>query len=169
MTTPNGQHHDDPNGSSQQATSTVLALDGWGPVVAEPSTNGSNGSEPEVVFEEPAVEPVEDRRGDWRERVQSSWRQGSWKQSAGRASVDPQLIRLIAPLAAMTIAVIAALKLGDLYLQARVPEPASAPPSRLSIVRRQIALVVDPSLTPVVGTRPVWERWLDSLVRLGVS
>ena len=70
MTTPNGQHHDDPNGSSQQATSTVLALDGWGPVIAEPSTNGSNGSEPEVAFEEPAIEEAgAPARTDWRERV----------------------------------------------------------------------------------------------------
>lgn len=156
MTTPNGQHHDDPNGSSQQATSTVLALDGWGPVIAEPSTNGSNGSEPEVAFEEPAIEEAgAPERTDWRERVQDGW-----KQRTNGMSIDPQLIRLLAPLAAMAIAVIAALKLSDIYLQAQVAEPTPAPPSRVSVLRRSLALAIDPSLTPVEPQRPVWERWL---------
>lgn len=159
MTTPNGQHHDDPNGSSQQATSTVLALDGWGPVIAEPSTNGSNGSEPEVAIEEPTIEePVLSERADWRESVQAGW-----NQRVAGVIIDPQLIRLLAPLAAMAVAVIAALKLGDLYLQTQqgqVAEPAPAPPSRISALRRSIALAIDPSLTPVEPKRPVWERWL---------
>ena len=75
-------------------------------------------------------------------------------------SIDPQLIRLLAPLAAMAIAVIAALKLSDIYLQAQVAEPTPAPPSRVSVLRRSLALAIDPSLTPVEPQRPVWERWL---------
>ncbi|MYE06769.1 MAG: hypothetical protein F4Y04_06050 [Chloroflexi bacterium] len=156
MTTPNGQHHDDPNGSSQQATSTVLALDGWGPVIAEPAANGSNGSDPAIAFEEPVLEPISHPRSDWREQVRSGW-----ERASSGPNLDPQWIRLIAPLVAMAIAVIAALKLGEVYRQSRVAEPAPAPPSRVETLRRSIALAIDPSLTPCEPARPVWQRWLD--------
>ena len=57
MSTPNGHTPADPNGAAKQATSTVLALDGWGPVVPDTLTNGANGSEPEVaVAPEPMIE-----------------------------------------------------------------------------------------------------------------
>ena len=161
MTTPNGQHHEDPNGSSQQATSTVLALDGWGPVIAEPSSNGSNGSEPEAAFEEPTIEELAaSERSDWRESIQAGW-----NQRVAGATIDPQLIRLLAPLAAMAVAVIAALKLSDLYLQSQVSEPDPVPPSRASMLRRSLALAIDPSLTPVEPPPPVWERWLGQVLR----
>jgi len=164
MTTPNGQHDHEPNGATQQATSTVLALDGWGPMLAEPQTNGANGSEPAVAAQEPTLQLNGSSHGsprrDWRASVQSGWDRGF-----AQARIDPTLIRLIAPLAAMTIAVIAALKLGDAYLEHRAPEPTPAPPSRMSTLRRSIALVIDPSLTPPQPQRPVWERWMRQTLR----
>lgn len=155
MTTPNGQHPPDPNGASTQATSTVLALDGWGPVMAEPAPNGANGSEPELILEEAPPAYAEPARRDWFESVRSGW-----KYQAPRPAFDSQLVRVVAPLAAMTIAVIAALKLGDFYLTSQVPEPAPTPPSRIATLRRTIALAIDPSLTPVEPERPIWQRWI---------
>lgn len=155
MSTPNGQHPPDPNGASTQATSTVLALDGWGPVLAEPAPNGANGSEPEVLFDEaqPAVE--EAPRNNWYRSVRPGW-----TYEVPRPTFDSQLIRVVAPLAAMTIAVIAALKLGDIYLSSQVPEPAPSPPKRSATLRRTVALAIDPSLTPVEPERPIWQRWI---------
>lgn len=155
MSTPNGQHPPDPNGASKQATSTVLALDGWGPVMAEPAQNGSNGSEPELLFEDPQQDFAEPPRRDWFESVRSSW-----KYEVPRPAFDSQLVRVVAPLAAMTIAVIAALKLGDLYLISHDPEPTPSPPSRMSTLRRTIALAIDPSLMPVEPEQPIWQRWI---------
>ena len=156
MTTPNGQHHDDPNGSTQQATSTVLALDGWGPVIAEPSTNGANGREPEIDDGEPATEErAESPRSDWPARVQAGW-----TRESARVRIDPQPLRLIAALAAIAIAVIGAVKLGDVYLHMRDSEPLPAPPTRMSTLRRSFALAIDPSLKPVEPQPPIWERWL---------
>ena len=161
MTTPNGQHQIDPNGSSQQATSTVLALDGWGPVIAEPASNGANGSEPEPIVEQTPALEVETPRSDWRESIRSGWR-----REVPRPTIDGELIRVIAPIATMAIAVIAALKLGDAYrtyLLDRGPltaQPAPLPPSRIATLRRSVALAIDPSLTPVESPRPIWQRWL---------
>ena len=106
MTTPNGHEEPDIGAESEQVTSTVLALDGWGPVVPEPATNGTNGveadtavrDEPEAVVE---VEPEDDLHRDaWRERLQQSLH-----GSPSLPSVDSQLLRILASAAAMSIAV----------------------------------------------------------------
>ena len=153
MTTPNGQHQIDPNGSSEQATSTVLALDGWGPVIAEPPSNGTNGSEPEVIIEPvPQIEAPEPQRAR-RERVIADW-----QERLTRLEIDPQLVRILAPALAMALAIFAGLKLGSVYQWPS--EPAPAPPSGVEVLRRRIALAIDPSLTPVEPERPIWQRWL---------
>ena len=156
MTTPNGQHQIDPNGSSEQATSTVLALDGWGPVIAEPPSNGTNGSEPEVIVEPvPQIEAPEPQRAR-RERVFADW-----QERLTRLEIDPQLVRILAPALAMALAIVAGLKLGSVYQWPSEPAPAPAPPSGVEVLRRRIALAIDPSLTPVEPERPIWQRWLD--------
>ena len=143
MSTPNGQHAPDSNGASTQATSTVLALDGWGPLIGEPTPNGANGSEPELALEvEP--EPLSASTPDSRRGSASGW-----QRDLLRLTTDPQLIRVFAPAAAMVIAIIGALKLGEAYQRSSQPEPEPNPPSRFTMLRRMIALAIDPSLTPV--------------------
>ena len=155
MTTPNGQHHLDPNGSSQQATSTVLALDGWGPVIAEPPSNGANGSEPEAL-----VEPVPQMEAP---QPQSARRQrmiADLQDKFDRFEIDPQLVRILAPALAMALAIFAGLKLGSLYQWPSEPAPAPSPPSGVEVLRRRIALAIDPSLTPVEPRRRGLLDWI---------
>lgn len=148
MTTPNGQHPADPNGAAKQATSTVLALDGWGPVVPDPLTNGANGSEPEVMVEaEPEIESVPPR-AEWRESIRAQW-----TDQLPRPTIDPQLMRILAPAAAMVIAVIVAIRVGSAWRVASVPAPEPEPPDQLTVLRRRIALAIDPTLTPVEPQR----------------
>jgi hypothetical protein len=155
MSTPNGQHPLETNGGTSHATSTVLALDGWGPVIAEPAANGSNGNEPEIVVEAPHAPSSEAPRDDRFASVRRNLR-----FDISHPSIDSSLIRVIAPVAAMTIAVLAALKLGDTYLNSIESAPPPSPPSRVAVLRRSIALSVDPSLTPPQPERPIWQRWL---------
>ena len=148
MTTPNGQHPADPNGAAKQATSTVLALDGWGPVVPDPLVNGANGSEPEVVVDaEPVIESAPPR-AEWRESVRARW-----NQQLPRATIDPQLMRILAPAAAMVIAVVVAIRVGSAWRVASAPVPEPEPPDQWTLLRRRIALAVDPSLTPTEPQR----------------
>ena len=148
MSTPNGQHPSDPNGAAKQATSTVLALDGWGPVVPDPLTNGANGSEPEVaVPAEPMIE-TSPPRAEWREPFRAQW-----TQQLPRATIDPQLMRILAPAAAMVIAVVVAIRVGSTWRVASVPAPEPEPPDQWTLLRRRIALAIDPSLTPVEPQR----------------
>ncbi len=147
MTTPNGHEQPDVGAASEQVTSTVLALDGWGPVVPEPATNGTNGveadtavrDEPEVVVE---VEPEDDRHRDaWWERLQQSLH-----GSPSLPSVDSQLLRILASAAAMSIAVFVVISLGR-----RLPTldiSSSTPLASSAGLRRRLALAIDPSLTP---------------------
>lgn len=155
MTTPNGQHELEPNGSSQQATSTVLALDGWGPVIAEPVSNGTNGTEPEVIVEaEPqkeAPQPQSARRDRMVADLQSKF---------ARLEIDPQLVRIVAPALAMALAIFAGLKLGSLYQWPNEPTPVPSPPGAVEVLRRRIALAIDPSLTPVEPQRRGLLDWI---------
>ena len=148
MTTPNGQHPADPNGAANQATSTVLALDGWGPVAPDPLANGTNGSEPEVIIEaEPDFES-DPPRADWRESIRTQW-----TEQLPRPTIDPQLMRLLAPAAAMVIAVFVAVRVDSAWRVASVPAPEPEPPDQWTILRRRIALAIDPTLTPVEPQR----------------
>ena len=153
MTTPNGQHHLDPNGSTKQATSTVLALDGWGPVIAEATSNGANGNEAEAIAQPApqleAPEPQAEPRG----RTFADWQ--GWFT---RLEVDPQVVRILAPALAMALAIFAGLQLGSLYQWPTAPVHAPSPPSRAEVIRRRVALAIDPSLTPV---EPEPRRLLD--------
>jgi len=133
----------------------VLALDGWGPVIAEPVQNGSNGSEPELAIGEAPTAVVHRAQTDWRQTIQTSWK----RQVAGRRA-DPQLIRVIIPAAAMLIAVAVTRRLGNAYRASNLIEPDPTPPNRLATLRRSLALSIDPSLTPVEPEPRVWQRWL---------
>ncbi len=148
MSTPNGQHPLDPNGASSQATSTVLALDGWGPVIAEPPSNGSNGSEPEAIVEEASAVAPQPPGNDWRQSFRASL-----KYQVAKPTIDPRLVKVLAPAATMTIAIVVALRLGSSWRQAKIPAPTPTPPSRVAVSRRRIALMIDPSLIPVEPQR----------------
>lgn len=148
MSTPNGQHPADPNGAAKQATSTVLALDGWGPVVPDPVVNGANGSEPEVaVSAEPTIESTPPR-AEWRESFRAQW-----TRQIPRATLDAQVIRVLAPAVAMVIAVVVAIRVGSAWRVASLPAPEPEPPDQWTLLRRRIALAIDPSLTPVEPQR----------------
>lgn len=145
MSTPNGQHPADPNGAPKQATSTVLALDGWGPIVPDPIVNGANGSEPEAAAEvESAANAAP--RVEWRESIRSQW-----TGQLPRPTIDPQIIRILAPAAAMVIAVLVAVRVGTAWRVESVPapQPEPEPPDQWTVLRRKLALAIDPSLTPV--------------------
>lgn len=164
MTTPNGQQPSESNGASEQATSTVLALDGWGPVIAEPMTNGTNGSEPEIAAEAPQpMEPPQAAGTDWRQAV---LRSVPVPARLPRPTLDTQLIRVLAPAAAMTITILVAMKLGGDWRSLRVqaltpqPRPQAQSPSRILTLRRRIALTIDPSLTPVEPAGPRILSWI---------
>ncbi len=157
MSTPNGNHPHDPNGATSQATSTVLALDGWGPVVAEPPSNGANGSEPEVIVEEAMpLAPVSQRGNDWRQTFRSGL-----KNRVARPSINARMVRVLVPAVTMTLAIVVALRLGDTWRQAQVPAPEPAPPSRTTILRRRVALTIDPTLEPIEPQRNRLLSWLN--------
>ena len=164
MTTPNGHEEPDLGNSSEQATSTVLALDGWGPVVPEAGANGANaanGVEPEApaaqpeppVIEEPVAMP---RSADWRQTLNRTL-----PRSAPQLPLDSQLLRVLASAAAMTLALFVAVSLGRRLraFEAAAPAPAAAPVS----VRRRLALAIDPSLTPAPKRRGILAEWSSLL------
>ncbi|MCY3568616.1 MAG: hypothetical protein OXH38_08305 [Chloroflexi bacterium] len=150
MTTPNGHEAADLGSGSEQASSTVLALDGWGPVVAEPAANGANGAngvEPDSMAQlepQPVAESVaadDSRRDAWRERMERTL-----SGSIPVPPVDSQLLRILASAAAMSIAVFVVFSLGrrlttlDLAASASFADAAG--------LRRRLALAIDPSLAP---------------------
>ncbi len=159
MTTPNGQHDLEPNGSSTQATSTVLALDGWGPVIAEPASNGTNGSEPEVV-----VEPVPQMEAPQPQRARRDRVVADLQDKLTRLEVDQQVVRILVPALAMAmamgIAIFAGLKLGSLYQWPSEATPMASPPSGAEVLRRRIALAIDPTLTAVEPERRGLLDWI---------
>ena len=144
MSTPNGQHPADPNGSAKQATSTVLALDGWGPVLPDPPANGANGSEPEPAVDPEPTAQLAPPTADRRESIRSQW-----TEQLPRPTIDAQWLRILAPAAAMVIAVVVAIRVGSAWRVTNLPQPEPEPPDQWLLLRRRIALVVDPSLTPV--------------------
>ena len=163
MTTPNGQHDLEPNGSSSQATSTVLALDGWGPVIVEPSINGANGSEPEPIMEPLTQVEAPTQLGRVRQMATG------WQAQTLQLSIDPELIRIVAPVAALAIAIFAGLKLGSTYRWPTEQVAALSPTSSLALLRRRVALAIDPTLTPPKPQRrPVFDR-IQSLIGLRLS
>ena len=155
MTTPNGQHDLEPNGSSTQATSTVLALDGWGPVIAEPASNGTNGSEPEVV-----VEPVPQMEAPQPQRARRDRVVADLQEKLTRLDVDQQVVRILVPALAMAIAIFAGLKLGSVYQWPSEAAAMPSPPSGAEVLRRRIALAIDPTLTPVEPERRGLLDWI---------
>ena len=152
MTMSNGQQQPEPNGSSEHATSTVLALDGWGPVVAEPSPNGSNGVEPELASIEPIANPQgdADQRAEVRKHIYSTW-----QHRTSRTAMFAQAIRFVVPVAALAITTFATLKLAVDFRGSLLRQPTIAAPSRIDELRRAVALAIDPSLTPPPSRR----RW----------
>ncbi len=142
MDTENGHEALDANGERRQATSTVLALDGWGPVVPQPVGNGAlNGaSEPSVESSEgqPRAVPLGRRV---RNRAQAL-------PSLSTLSIDGQMARILASAAAMTFAVLAAASIGGMLRARAERDAAPTPLSGWARLRRNLALSVDPSLTP---------------------
>ena len=143
MTTPEGQRHLDPNGSSTHATSTVLALDGWGPIIVEPPSNGANGSEPDTE-----IKPVSQIEVPEPQPARLQRMVGGWRQTA-QMEIDSRLIRVAAPVLAMALAIVAGIKLGSLYQWPSEPSLTPSPPGGVEVLRRRVALAIDPSLTPV--------------------
>jgi len=148
MTTPNGHEAPNVGAGSEQASSTVLALDGWGPVVAEPAANGANGAngvEPDSLAHiESVAESVADDdnlRDAWRERMARTL-----PGSIPVPPVDSQLLRILASAAAMSIAVFVVFSLGRRLTTLDLAGSASF--ADAAGLRRRLALAIDPSLTP---------------------
>lgn len=155
MTTPNGHEDHEPNGSGEQATSTVLALDGWGPVMPEPVTNGANGAQPELEPQAEAAPPVDeivsepDPTTSLRDRISASFAEVRSRPTPA-VQIDGQLIRILASAAAMTVAVLLAVRFGETLRSsmAPAPQPKPTPVTGLDDIRRKLALTIDPTLTP---------------------
>lgn len=162
MTTPNGKQQHDPNGSSQQATSTVLALDGWGPVVVEPIPNGSNGSEPEIVAAEAAVESIPASDHSWRDTMSTGWR-----PDFSVTTTSPRWTSVVVPAMAIAVATFVTLRFGVSYPNSFTAEvtPLLARPDRIGALRRTIALAIDPTLTPEQPKRHWLLEQLDRLAQ----
>ncbi len=169
MTTPNGHDDLDPNGTSHQATSTVLALDGWGPVMPEPGGNGTNGMQAETPTEtadQTTVEqPIAPSRPPRSPLEQLSSRlEEVWSAPFPTVPVDGQLIRILASAAAMTLAVLLAVNLGKVLQTSASAIPQPTPLEGVDALRRRIALAVDPSLTPASPpTRRPLPDWIPAL------
>ncbi len=150
MTTTNGH---DPLEAAVQAesesaadrhSSTVLALDGWGAVQPASTTNGAT---PELDYQ--PAEP------------EAELSTATGPRAPTRGSIfGPSLVRIGAPLAAMALAVIVAIRFGS-QLRERLltPTPTPEPLVGLTLIRRQIALAIDPSLTPTPPRRRRWKPW----------
>ena len=152
MNTENGHEALDQNGERRQATSTVLALDGWGPVVPQPVGNGANGALNGAS--EPSAEPSEEqpRAVSLGRRVRN---RAQALPTLSTLSIDGQMARILASAAAMTFAVLAAASIGGI-LRARAERddaPAPTPLSGWARLRRNLALAIDPSLTPAPPRR----------------
>ncbi len=131
----------DPNGVVQ-ATSTVLALDGWGPVVADPVGNGTH-----VGRADPSDDQALAAQSVWRDRAR--FRVRTLPSALPPLAIDGQMIRILASAVAMTVAVLVATGVGKTLRARVVREPEPAPLAGLARLRRNVALTIDPSLTPV--------------------
>ena len=143
-------------------TSSVLPLDGWGPIAAPSSHdgNGVNGADQSTAPTDESVEETSDAPAIEHVTHRRRIRFPSW---------ESRLISVAAPLLALTVAVWISLRLSS-ELQAREwrsivqREPAtSTPPSRVDALRRSFALVIDPSLAPQDPPAPWWRRLMDEL------
>ena len=161
MTTPNGQPASEQPGAESAPPSTVLALDGWGPIVPTATANGANGHAP--APETPPVDEAPIEVAGIAHRL-PAW-QGidlpvAWLDGFDVVNRSP-LVRTLAPAVVMTLSALLVLKLGQ-----SIPSGSLTMPSRALEVghwRRQLALWIDPSLTPAT-TRDswlnrVWSSW----------
>ena len=147
--------------AASQATNTVLALDGWGALVVEEphnGVNGVNGSEPTAPMEPPQAARTgtrppfpQFRQVRQLQRLSQQWtsdRAQAWRSRMPhpKPAAAPPLLRTLAPAAAMTLAVLAALSFGNRMGLGRPKQPA--PKTRSAAARRRLALSIDPSLKP---------------------
>ena len=138
MTTPNGQQPPEPNGVSEtsapkatpRATSTVLPLDGWGPLISGRSErpNGSNGSYPaesmlngvDEVADHAVAAAVQPPFAPAAQQTQTSRRSLApdiapvlaWRPGLPRISLPQYQLRALAPATAMAAAALASLWIG---------------------------------------------------------
>ncbi len=160
MTTPNGQHPQDPNEEAERPASTVLALDGWGPLAPEPSANGVGGEEHEPdLSHEPVAHTLEleerrrQRRPNWDIRVPAIE-----ELRPGAAVLAPATAIGLT----LGIAVGAALRWRQRQQAAEPPPPVAL--SRLATLRRSLALAIDPALAEPCPEAASWrDRLLDTL------
>ena len=150
MTTPNGQPASEQPGVEPAAPSTVLALDGWGPIVPTATANGANGhaSAPETppVDEAPIeVAGITQRLPAW----QGIDLPVAWLDVMNWSP----LVRTLAPAVVMTLSALLVLKLGQSLQNGSLTIPNRA--IEVGRWRRQLALWIDPSLTPAT-TRDSW-------------
>ena len=123
--------------AAERATSSVLALDGWGRLEAEPHANGAAAlepSEPEPIAEPPAQHGIQDELEALREPVAAY-------ASQVRVKAAPAL-RLFGPALVFGLAIGTLVGAGLRWLEARnaPPPPPPPPPSDpLSRLRRQLA------------------------------
>ena len=142
MTSSNGQHPQPEPQPGAHATSTVLALDGWGPIQPEVTTNGTHEAESPLPLVDAVPEEVLDI---------DVAPPGETREPLPMPSVDRALIEVLAAASALAMAVLATLWLGTRWREsfslAVEPEPVSEP-DQIADLRRKIALAIDPSLTP---------------------
>ena len=157
MVTPNGQHSQDPADANQRPASTVLALDGWGPLLPEPPANGVADEQPELDAEL-VIEIAQPANQSWR-------REPNLDLTLPPASTFRFGPTLLAPAAAigLVLGVVVGLAL-RWWQQSQVvrAEPAPAPPSRLATLRRSLALSIDPTLAQPCPP----QNWLDQILSL---
>lgn len=156
MTTPNGQHPQDPPKFGEQTASTVLALDGWGPLISEPVTNG-------VVEESVDLEP--EIITDIAERPKPRWQwEPNWDLSLPKIETlrtgPSMLVQAAAIGLTLGVAVGALLRWWQQQQVVTPPAPPPPLPSRIATFRRSLALAIDPALAepcpPPLG-------WLEQL------
>lgn len=166
VTTSNGQPPTDQEGTSEDASSTVLALDGWGPVLPQPSSNGANGHEPApAATASPEHAPLSQPRGS-----QISLQLAPLLTEISHAFqqvVHSPTIRILTPATAMTFAVLFTVKLAESIERGGSPNFSSAPADSLAKWRRRLALWIDPSLEAPEPAARHWTarivQWLRSL------
>lgn len=155
MTTPNGQHPQDPPELGEQSASTVLALDGWGPLIPEPVTNG--------VVEE-LVDPESESITEVAEQPKPRWRwEPTWDLSLPRIDMLLPGPSMLAPAAAigltLGVAVGTLLRWWQQHQVVAAPAPPPPPPSRTATFRRSLALAIDPALAEPCPP-PSWRELL---------
>ena len=153
MTTPNGQHPQDPVDAGEHSASTVLALDGWGPLLPETAMNGT------------ADEPVEEEVTDIAsvESAPTTWHSGLQFELPS-VSIPPLRpgARMLAPAAA--IGLVLGVAVGGALRwwrrQQMIAATPAPPPSKLATARRALALALDPTLAEPCPPQSPLERLL---------